>query len=322
MLTDKYNRCFSYLRLSITDLCNFSCKYCLPTNMKLKTKSYLSLKEIGNLIFALSELGIQKVRITGGEPTVRKDFILIGKTISCISGIKSLVFTTNGYKLNEIAESAFDAGFNGVNISLDTLDSSKFAVITGKDYFLKVFNGIFLALNIGLNVKINVVLSKFFTFDDFSDFYFLLKYKNLTIRFIDQMETNFINKIGNKFITSNYLLRFLKKNGWKCRNIKEHFDGPASVFIHEHFLGKIGIINPYSTDFCLNCNRIRVSALGDLFLCLFGGKSYSIRHYLNSSKDKLNLQNFLISKMKDKSYSHSLFDKNFGLIDSFSSIGG
>ena len=321
MLIDKYNRSFNYLRLSITDLCNFNCKYCLPNNIKLKTKNYLSLDEIYNLILVLSDLGIQKIRITGGEPTVRKDFLEIGQMISSFQAIKSLVFTTNGYKLSQIAEKTYNAGFNGVNISLDTLNKTKFSVITGKNYFFQVLNGVFSALNAGLNVKLNVVLSNFFSLDDFENFYSLLKYKNLNIRFIEQMETNLINKNYNENLNSKVLCHFLKNNGWKIL-IKNKTDGPANTFTHDNYLGKIGIINPYSSSFCSTCNRLRVSAVGDLFLCLFGGKMYPIRHFLKLANNTDELKTFLISKLKCKTYSHNLFDKQFGLMNHFSSIGG
>ena len=301
MLVDTYNRHFTYLRLSITDLCNFSCKYCLPNNVKFKTKDYLSITEIYNLVSVLSEFGIQKIRITGGEPTVRRDFIEIGKTIASFKNITSLVFTTNGYKLPRIAEKAYNAGFNGVNISLDTLNKNKFSVITGKNYFSTVLQGIFLALSSGLNVKVNVVLSKFFSLDDFENFYSLLKYKNLNIRFIEQMETNLINKNYNKTLESKILYQFLEKNGWQLLK-KKQTDGQAKTFIHKNYLGQIGIINPYSSSFCSSCNRIRISATGDLFLCLFGGKAYSIRPFLISTNKKNNLKNFIFNKLKHKTY--------------------
>lgn len=321
MLIDKYNRHFTYLRLSITDLCNFNCKYCLPNNIKFKAKNYLSIKEIYNLISAFSDFGIQKVRITGGEPTVRKDFIEIGKTIASFKNIKSLVFTTNGYKLPQIVKSVHSAGFNGINVSLDTLNKNKFSVITGKNYFSTVLNGIFLALNTGLNVKINVVLSKFFSLDDFENFYTLLKYKKINIRFIEQMETNLINKNNNTFLEAKFLRKFLEKNKWLLVK-KKSLDGPADTFIHKNYLGKIGIINPYSSSFCASCNRLRISSVGDLFLCLFGGKAYSIRSFLNTINGKNDLKEFIFNKLKHKSYSHDLFNKQFGLMNNFSSIGG
>lgn len=317
MLIDKYNRNFSYLRLSVTDLCNFNCSYCLPDNVK---KNYLSLKEIYNLISCLSDLGVKKVRITGGEPTIRNDFLLIGKTISSFKNIKHLVFTTNGYKLSAIAKKAVESGFNGVNISLDTLNKIKFSTITGRNYLLKVLEGIYTSLNVGLKVKVNVVLSNFFSFDDFENFYSIIKYKNITIRFIEQMETTVLNKTN--IFSSKFLFKFLKKNGWKKKETNFKLDGPAIVFSHADYLGQIGIINPYSSSFCSTCNRLRVSALGKLFLCLFGSKSYDIRSFLESLDKKDLLKSYLIDKINEKFYSHNLNSKKFGIMKSFSSIGG
>lgn len=321
MLKDYYNRSFHYLRLSITDLCNFSCKYCVPDSYSFKKKKYLSIEEIYNLVFFLSDLGIQKIRVTGGEPTTRNDFIHIGKIIKSFSNIKSLVFTTNGYKLEEIAEDAFNIGFNGVNVSLDTLNKKKFNIITGKNYFEKIYSGILKSISVGLNVKINVVLSNFFSFDDFEDFYFLLRYKNVTIRFIDQMSTNFNFNLEKKLIKSLSIHKFLIENFWE-KEEKKFLDGPAFIFRNKNFLGKIGLISPYSDKFCEGCNRLRISASGELFLCLFGNSKYYIRNYLDSYKKKDDFKNYLIESLKFKTKSHSLFDKKFGMLNHFSSIGG
>lgn len=321
ILADNYNRFFSYLRLSITDLCNFNCQYCLPDAVKFQYKNYLSIDEIYNLVSAFVELGVNKVRLTGGEPTTRKDFLSIGEAISSI-GIKSLVFTTNGYKLVNILDAVCKAGFSGVNISLDTLNRSKFYMITKRDYFDKVFEGVFWALKYNINVKINVVLSSFFTFDDFENFYSLLKYKNLIIRFIDQMEVDSLNKDKAMCVKSDYLVTFLKYNGWQLAYTRNQSDGPALIFEHYNFLGKIGIISPYSKSFCLNCNRLRVSSTGDLFLCLFGGKVYPLRNFLKSSFQKNDLQKYLIENIKFKDSSHFLHDYKYGFIRTFSSIGG
>lgn len=322
VLKDNHNRLFSYLRLSITDMCNFNCGYCLPNFKRFSKKSYLSLTEIRNLISAFSELGIIKVRLTGGEPTIRKDFLDIGSMISSFTSIKSLVFTTNGYRLYKIAENVKDVGFNAVNISLDSLDKKKFFVITNKNYFDNVVKGIFLSLDIGLNVKINVVLSSFFSFLDFENFYSLVKYKKLNIRFIDQMETLDIKRSKSAYLSSVYLISFLKNNGWIKVIERSDTSGPAVVFKHPNFLGTIGFINPYSDSFCSECNRLRISSCGDLFLCLFGGTSYSIRHFLDSSDKKNSLIQFLLNTIKLKVKSHYLHDKNFGILKTFSSIGG
>jgi len=321
-LIDNYNRVFSYLRLSITDLCNFNCKYCVPDINKIDTKKYLSRSEIYNLISAFSDLGISKIRLTGGEPTVRKDFLDIGMTISNFKSIKSLVFTTNGYKLNKIASKLKSAGFTGVNISLDSLNKNKFYVITNKNYFDSVISGIFSCLDNDIDVKLNIVLSNFFSFFDFENFYSLIRYKKLTIRFIDQMETSSVKRVDNFYFSSFYLTSYLNRNGWSKDILEDKTSGPAMIYSNPNFLGKIGFISPYSNHFCVSCNRLRVSSIGDLFLCLFGGESYSLRAFLNSSNKKKDLIIFLLNKIKIKKESHFLHEKKFGILKTFSKIGG
>lgn len=320
-LKDNFNRHFSYLRLSLTNLCNFQCKYCMPENFKLKKHDNLNIDEIKNLIKGFTELGMNKIRLTGGEPTIRKDFVEIINLISTFKSIKSIVFTTNGHNLLDLRNKIKASGVTGINISLDTLNKNKFSIITNKNYFNKVYEGILNVMNENLEIKINVVLSKFFTFDDFENFYSLIKYKNIKIRFINQMETNLIEKKEN-LLNLNYLLKFLKKNKWKIKTEKNISSGPALTFENKNFIGNIGIINPYSNSFCLSCNRLRVTSNGEFFLCLFGGKGYNIRPFLDSPKKKFLLQKFLIKKIKTKTYSHFLEYKNFGALNTFSAIGG
>lgn len=319
-LIDNYNRVFSYLRLSVIDSCNFNCVYCLPEKNRLKD-NILSLNEISNLVSVFVYLGVNKIRLTGGEPTLRKDFLDIGSNISSYKSIRSLVFTTNGYRLNKIAKQLKSSGFSGVNISLDSLDFNKFSIITNRNYYNKVIDGIFESLSYGLNVKLNVVLSNFFTFFDFENFYSLLKYKNLTVRFIDQMETGSIKK-SYTYLSSFYISSFLERNGWIKSFPCDASSGPAVLFENVNFLGKIGFINPYSKSFCVSCNRLRVSSNGDLFLCLFGGIAYPLKCFLDNENKKYDLLYYILDKIKFKHSSHFLHDDKFGLLKSFSSIGG
>lgn len=319
-LNDLHHRYFSYIRLSITDLCNFNCKYCLPyKTTQMNKTNQLSTYEIYNLISVLSELGINKIRLTGGEPTVRKDFLNICRIISSFNNITSLVLTTNGYNLNNIIKEIYNTGINGINISLDTLNDLKFHKITNKAYFNKVYEGIIKALNLNLDIKINIVLSDFFSLSDFESFYSLVKYKKISIRFINQMETNLIKKNINN-LKMEYIMTFLKNNNWKIEK-KFNTDGPALNFKNCLYYGNIGVINPYLKTFCSDCNRLRISSNGHFFLCLFGDKGYNIKSLLSSSK-KNDLKNFFINKIKFKLNSHFLNENNFGLIKTFSSIGG
>lgn len=322
ILKDKYGRVFKYLRLSITDLCNFNCKYCLPiSNSSSYKKRYLTVNEIYNLVAVFSELGINKVRVTGGEPTVRKDFVEIGKVISSIKGIDFLSFTSNGYRLSSIINDVYAVGFNGVNISLDTLNLDKFAIITGRNYYKEVLDGIYKSLDIGLITKINVVLSNFFSFEDFCEFYILAKYKKVTIRFIEQMGTFDIKNDFSSHLTSSYIKEFLLNNNWNI-TLKSNLSGPALEFYNTGFCGKIGVINPYSNLFCFDCNRLRVSAEGILHLCLLSNKNLSLIDMLASSSMKNNLKKFIMDNLINKDEKHFLKVGKVGSFCNFSSIGG
>ena len=162
-LKDTFGRTFPYIRLSITDVCNFKCGYCLP-NGYFKPNNhpgFLNINEIENLVSALSDLGVSKIRVTGGEPTVRKDFFDVMKLIKSKDGIKKLVVTTNGYKLDQIAGPLIDTGVDGINISIDTLDRKKFKEITGHDRLPEILKGIETLQDKGFkNIKVNAVLLK------------------------------------------------------------------------------------------------------------------------------------------------------------------
>ena len=164
ILKDSFGRKFPYIRLSISDVCNFKCGYCLPDGYKIDksdNRSFLKIEEIGRLAKALSELGVSKIRLTGGEPTVRKDFFEIIKIIKENSGIKKTVMTTNGYRLDKIAKDIKDSGLDGINISIDSLDANTFKKITGHDRLGEILRGIKELQNLNFkNIKINAVLLK------------------------------------------------------------------------------------------------------------------------------------------------------------------
>ena len=252
MLQDRYQRKFSYLRLSITDVCNFRCQYCLPNGYHKNKKNFLTINEIKNLTNAFVELGIQKIRITGGEPTTRKNFLQIGKMISSFNEIKTLAFTTNGYKLNKIAKECKNVGFNGVNVSIDSLDNKKFYTITGHNKLNKILNGIHKSISVNLKTKINVVLIKNFNNEDLLSYIKLAKILPISIRFIELMETNATTKYFKKHhINPNYIKEYLLKNNWR-KNLHKITNGPAIEYSNKEYKGQIGIISPYSKNFCSN----------------------------------------------------------------------
>ncbi len=271
-LIDNYGRKFEYLRLSITDECNFKCNYCLPDGYSSPHKKhFLTVNEIRNLLNAFSELGTKKVRITGGEPSLRKDFSEIISTIANIRTIEKVAMTTNGYSLSKNAQQWFDAGLDAINVSVDSLDAKTFYLITGKNIFQRVMQGVQACVDAGFKqVKINSVLMRGLNDCDIDLYLDWIKNQPIQLRFIELMQTEDNADFFNKHhISGEWIKEKLLASGWIRKTALNH-DGPAQVFTHPTHIGEIGLIMPYSKDFCNSCNRLRVSSVGRLHLCLFG----------------------------------------------------
>ncbi len=324
-LVDTYERQFVYLRLSVTDRCNFRCVYCLPNGYQapLSRDSELSVDEIRRLVQGFSRLGIQKVRLTGGEPTVRRDLVEIASAISCIPQIKKIAVTTNGNRLRELALPLRKAGVTSINVSLDSLDPSRFQKITGMDRFKDVVDGIEHALTLGFeSIKINAVLLKNCNSDELSRFMDWIKGRPISVRFIELMRTGKNQTLFEERHLSGGVIQFeLLKAGWKSAPRKLD-DGPAMIYEHPDFQGTIGIIAPYSKDFCKTCNRLRVSSRGALRLCLFGDGDASLRHHLNSDDSQEALIQEIRRLVLGKPVSHFLHEGNYGNTWNLAAIGG
>lgn len=323
-LKDAFDRNFPYLRLSITDICNFRCEYCLPEGYHCSSKpSFLNKEEIRRLVTAFSELGVWKVRLTGGEPSVRKDFTEIIEQVNNIDGIETLAFTTNGYKLTQNARKWHDAGINALNISIDSLRHDVFHHITGHDRLKDVLTGIEECLEIGYNkIKINCVLLKGVNDDELDNYLNYVKHRPITVRFIELMQTgDNLTYFRKRHLSANVVRTALLKQGW-IENIRENGAGPAVNFTHPDYQGAIGLIAPYSKDFCNGCNRLRITATGDLRLCLFGEIGIPLRPLLQSDDQKAELQQKIIKQLDYKKSSHFLADGKTGLIPNLSSTGG
>jgi len=324
MLVDKFDRTFPYLRLSITEICNFSCQYCLPDGYK-KTgnENFLRLDEIDRLVDAFIELGVWKIRLTGGEPTIRQDFTKIARMISKRPEIKTLAFTTNGYKLKEHAQEWHDAGLNAVNISIDSLNAKRFHDITGHNRMNEVRAGIDKALEVGFEkVKINVVLLKGVNDDELDLYLDYIKDTRISVRYIELMQTGDNLTYFNKFHQSaDHIKNQLLERGW-VENLRAIGDGPAVNFTHPNYQGSIGIIAPYSKDFCTGCNRLRITSSGDLRLCLFGNIGIPLRHQLQSDDQKEPLKALIHKQLEYKASSHFLAMGDTGIMTNLSSTGG
>lgn len=325
MLVDKFNRSFPYLRLSITEVCNFSCSYCLPNGYQ-KTgneNSFLTQEEIKRLVNAFVELGVWKIRITGGEPTIRKDFTDIAKMIGDMGDVTKLAFTTNGYKLKENAQKWRDAGLNAVNISIDSFNAKRFHDLTGHNRMHEVREGIEKAVEVGFeDVKINVVLLKGVNDDELGSYLDYVKDMPVSVRYIELMQTGDNLTYFKKFHQpADHIKDQLIEKGW-VENIRSVGSGPAVNFTHADYKGSIGLIAPYSKDFCTGCNRLRVTSMGDLRLCLFGNFGIPLRHMLQSDDQKENLKAAIGKQLDYKASSHFLQDGNTGIMTNLSSTGG
>ena len=322
--TDHYGRQFPYLRLSLTDVCNFSCDYCLPNGYRCEEKkSFLNLDEIKNIASAFSELGTSKIRLTGGEPTLRKDFVQCLKLVSETKGIEQVALTTNGYKLRENIKQWVDAGLTHLNVSVDTLEPNLFNSLTGHNRLKDILSGVDYALTLPLKkVKLNAVLLKNINSHQLEQYTSLIKDKNLSVRFIELMQTGDNQEYFEKYHLSSQILKnYLFTNGW-TEKIKEKAAGPAVEYVHAEYQGSFGIIAPYSKDFCDSCNRLRMSATGEFHLCLFGDKGYSVRQLLQKENQKEELKETLRRILLNKRKQHFLHQNDSGVTPNLASIGG
>ena len=327
-LQDTFGRKFPYIRLSITDVCNYKCTYCLPQGYKKTpgdTRSFMSSVEISRLAKALSELGVCKIRLTGGEPTVRSDFFDILKDMKQNSKIEKVTMTTNGYRLDKIAKQLHSYGLDGINISIDSLDRNTFKKLTGHDRLLEILNGIKILQDLNFkSIKVNAVLLKGIndTEKDFQIFSNFIKDNKIDFRFIELMETGDNKEYFKKnHVSANIFKEYLNKNNWLHQTYGKDA-GPSLNYIHSDFKGKFGVIAPYSKDFCKTCNRLRITARGDLRLCLFGNNGTSIRHLLQKDSQKDELVDLIISQLHLKKASHHLELGDTGITSNLSSTGG
>lgn len=324
MLIDSFSRSFEYLRLSITDACNFKCVYCLPNGFKANlNEKYLDVNEIRRLVTAFAELGLWKIRLTGGEPTLRRDFEKIVHTISEVNGIKKIALSTNGFRLNKEAKNFNNLGITNINISIDSLDPNEFYAITKYDNLKDILNGIDKCLELNYeHIKINSVILKNMNKNSLELFLNYIKDKNVSVRFIELMRTNDnVSLFNYEHIRAEHIIQHILQLGFTLQS-KEIASGPALVYKNTNFKGSIGIIAPYSPAFCQSCNRLRINSIGKLRLCLFGEGAFSLRRYLQADEQKNELKTVIIDNLKEKKFAHHLNENNSGDTPHLASIGG
>ena len=323
MLTDPYARRFGYLRLSVTDACNFKCGYCLPNGYQCTVrKRFLTPSEIKHLVAGFVQVGLKKIRLTGGEPTLRLDIVDIIQSLRTAHPDLYIALTTNAYRLHSLLPRLRDAGLNAVNISIDSLNNETFKSVCGVDEGENVKRAIDAAIAMGIKTKLNAVLLKGINDHELGDFMHWIRDRDIAIRFIELMRTNDNAEYFKKHhVSSEPLLAGLKDASWQVIHKAEH-DGPAVELHHKEFRGRLGFIAPYSKNFCKSCNRLRVSSVGGLRLCLFGEGDIDLRPYLQSPDQLPELMQAIRSSLTQKPEAHRLHENISGNMPSLSAIGG
>jgi cyclic pyranopterin phosphate synthase len=310
-LTDLFDRTISYLRVSLTDQCNLRCVYCTPAPLsKLNHGELLTYEELLRVIGICVELGIKKVRLTGGEPLVRKNIGSFIEGLSRISGLEDIRLTTNGVYLEKYGDLLYGAGVRKLNISLDTLRPERFKEITGADCFDRVWAGINMACDKGFSpVKINMVAMRGINDDELVDFARLSLERNLQVRYIEFMP------IGNsavwgkeKYIPSAEIMDKLKILGELEPVAQRHMDGPAKVYKIPGSKGSIGFISPLSHKFCEKCNRLRLTSEGKLRSCLLSDKESDLKELLRRGGSDQQIADLVVEAIHAKPQGHKVVE--------------
>lgn len=302
-LVDKYGRIAKKLRISVTDRCNMRCIYCMPTNNMIwfNDTEILSFTEIVKLIRILVKLGIEKIRITGGEPLVRPGLQNLISSISMMPGIKRIDLTTNGLLLQEKVDQLSSSGLVGVNISLDSFKEDKFKMMSGISGVDKVINSIQYASEAGLDVKINTVIIRGWNDDEIVDFAMFARESGLTVRFIEFMplDGSGIWKPDLVFSKREVIQRINMKVG-EIVQMNNESSEPARLFTFSDGTGTIGFIPSITEPFCSQCDRIRITSDGRFLTCLFENPGYDLKTLLRNEVSDEEISRFILESSNKK----------------------
>lgn len=322
--TDAFGRKFRYLRLSVTEACNFRCTYCLPDGYKKSgSMDFLSADEVDRLVRAFAGLGVTKIRLTGGEPTTRGDITTLIARIAAQPGVTKVAMTTNGWRLARQIDDWTAAGLTNLNVSIDSLDSDAFRRITGHDRLNDILAGLDRALRLPIKtVKVNAVLLRDCVTAGFSSWMDFVRDRPLSVRFIELMRTG-DNKafFEDQHVTGQGLRDWLAERRWSPVS-RAADDGPAVEYAHPDYAGRIGLIAPYAPGFCDSCNRLRITARGALRLCLFGHGGRDLRDLLQVDDQKAALQRRIVDALTMKRATHALHEGDPGDTMTLAQTGG
>ena len=307
-LVDRFGRQVTYVRLSVTDRCDLRCVYCMSEDMTfVPREQLLTLEEMARLGKAFVELGVHKIRITGGEPLVRRNILKLFNDLGQLEGLHDLTLTTNGTQLARYADDLKAAGVTRINISLDTLDPQRFNTLTRLGDINKVFAGIDATLAAGFQrVKLNAVILKHRNHDEVLDLVTFAHQRGMDITFIEEMPMGIIgdHDRAEAYYSSDEILRDLRQQ-FPLHEIADNTGGPARYFRREDNAQRVGFISPHSHNFCDTCNRVRVTAEGRLLLCLGQEHSMDLRHVLRENpNDDATVRAALLESMALKPQGH------------------
>jgi len=324
---DNSGRRINYLRISVTDRCNLACRYCVPKEQipLLSHDKIARYEEILRIVEIAAQLGITKVRITGGEPFVRKGIFTFLKELGAISGIRDIGVTTNGVLLEKQLKNILRTNVRRMNISLDTLVPEKFRQITGKDHFHQVWRGIMAANEAGIApIKLNCVVMRGVNDDEISDLATLAEKHPFHVRFIEYMPMgNSAMEQNQEVLVPEIKAAVEKRLGALAPVESGSFDGPAKRFKPENAPGEIGFISPVSSHFCHQCNRLRLTSTGRLRPCLLKNDETDILGPLRRGASPGELRQIFRTTLKNKPLSHSLdTDQVCRISSQMSAIGG
>ncbi len=323
-MKDQYNREINYLRVSITDRCNLRCIYCMPEEgikQILSHQEILTYEEILRVINIAVTLGTSKVRITGGEPLVRKGVVGFIEKLAKIDGINDIGITTNGVLLKSYAKDLFEAGLKRLNISLDSLDEKNFSMITRFGHLKDVLEGIEKANEIGFTpIKINVVVMRGINDNEIEKFAQWSKEVPYQIRFIEFMPLGGL-KLWSKelFVSSDEIKSRIQTTVGNLISVQVKKSGPAEYFMLQGAKGLLGFISPMTTHMCARCNRLRLTADGKLRACLFSDKEIDLKKHLRAASSDKEIRKILIKTIHSKPQAMSKYIKP---LRPMSTIGG
>jgi GTP 3',8-cyclase len=304
MLVDVYKRPIKDLRISVTDRCNFRCTYCMPLDQYewINKKEILTFEEITRLAILAVKLGVEKIRLTGGEPLVRQNLDRLVAKLSAISGLKDLCLTTNGALLAEKIRGLKAAGLNRVNISIDTLDPEKFKRMTKRGDLNKVLEGIFAAKEHGLDpIKLNAVVERGVNDDDILPLVEFSREHGFAMRFIEYMDVgNSNNWTSEKLVSKKEILQTISAR-YPLREIgRDYGSAPAVDYEFVDGRGDVGVIASVTEPFCSSCTRARLTADGKIVTCLFSQVGHDVKSFLRSGASDENVLEFLSAVWGDR----------------------